>query len=235
VRWRLANLARKHRNTPVVARTWLQHALTPMPFGLKWPNMPAALHRSRGRLQRLRRETLALQFRRSPARSPPWTQRIAGRRRWRRTRTAIARGALHTSRPHCGSRSVFAILAAPAAKSAGDIQLMMQTDVGEAFEPAGEGRGGSSTCRTTQSGRGCDRARAAMMPQFAATIFAAQIRITKGSAGPWHAEAADRAGAAAGHFGRACRHCRYRRGRGSRCGANAPNLDASGGLIMAEA
>src|SRR5947208_821384 len=56
-----AELARRHRNTAVVARTWLQHAL-PMPFGLKLAEYAAALHRSRGRLLRLRRETLALQF-----------------------------------------------------------------------------------------------------------------------------------------------------------------------------
>jgi 3-carboxy-cis,cis-muconate cycloisomerase len=54
-------LARQHRDTAVVARTWLQHAL-PMPFGLKLAEYAAALHRSRARLQRLRRETLALQF-----------------------------------------------------------------------------------------------------------------------------------------------------------------------------
>src|SRR4030088_864426 len=56
-----AKLARRHRNTAMVARTWLQHAL-PMPFGLKLAEYAAALHRSRGRLQRLRREGLALQF-----------------------------------------------------------------------------------------------------------------------------------------------------------------------------
>src|ERR1700747_223683 len=56
-----AALARKHRNTAVVARTWLQHAL-PMPFGLKLAEYAAALHRSKLRLKRLRAETLALQF-----------------------------------------------------------------------------------------------------------------------------------------------------------------------------
>lgn len=57
----LAKLARQHRHTPVVARTWLQHAL-PMPFGLKLAEYAAALQRSKRRLQRLRNETLALQF-----------------------------------------------------------------------------------------------------------------------------------------------------------------------------
>src|SRR5580693_4528302 len=56
-----AALARQHRNTAAVARTWLQHAL-PMPFGLKLAEYAAALHRSRGRLQRLKRHSLALQF-----------------------------------------------------------------------------------------------------------------------------------------------------------------------------
>jgi 3-carboxy-cis,cis-muconate cycloisomerase len=44
-----AALARRHRDTAVVARTWLQHAL-PMPFGLKLAEYAAALHRSRARL-----------------------------------------------------------------------------------------------------------------------------------------------------------------------------------------
>src|SRR5207248_8328002 len=52
-----AKLARQHRNTAVVARTWLQHAL-PMPFGLKLAEYAAALHRSRGRLKHLRRDML---------------------------------------------------------------------------------------------------------------------------------------------------------------------------------
>src|SRR5256886_11876082 len=56
-----AKLARQYRNTAVVARTWLQHAL-PMPFGLKLAEYAAALYRSRQRLQRLRSEALALQF-----------------------------------------------------------------------------------------------------------------------------------------------------------------------------
>src|SRR6187431_1246285 len=56
-----AGLARQHRHTPVVARTWLQHAL-PMPFGLKLAEYAAALYRSKLRLQRVRREALALQF-----------------------------------------------------------------------------------------------------------------------------------------------------------------------------
>src|SRR5260370_3664484 len=56
-----AGLAKQHRDTAMVARTWLQHAL-PMTFGLKLAEYAAALHRSRTRLKRLRSEALALQF-----------------------------------------------------------------------------------------------------------------------------------------------------------------------------
>src|SRR6266403_3377862 len=55
-----AKLARQHRTTAMVARTWLQHAL-PMPFGLKLAEYAAALHRAKRRLQRMRQDTLALQ------------------------------------------------------------------------------------------------------------------------------------------------------------------------------
>ena len=54
-------LAGRHRRTPTVARTWLQHAL-PMPFGLKLAGYAGALGRARDRLKRLRKEALVLQF-----------------------------------------------------------------------------------------------------------------------------------------------------------------------------
>ncbi len=65
-----AKLARQHRATAVVARTWLQHAL-PMPFGLKLAEYAAALQRSRARLHRMRKRDAgaAVRRRRGDARS----------------------------------------------------------------------------------------------------------------------------------------------------------------------
>ncbi|MFZ8354248.1 lyase family protein, partial [Staphylococcus aureus] len=74
--------------------------------------------------------------------------------------------------------SVFAILAGTCGKIARDVSLMMQTDVGEAFEPSGEGRGGSSTMphkRNPVAAAGALGA-ATMAPNLAATIFAAQVQ-----------------------------------------------------------
>src|SRR6185312_15979940 len=86
--------------------------------------------------------------------------------------------------------SVLAILAGTCGKIARDVTLMMQTDVAEAFEPAGEGRGGSSTMphkRNPVAAAGA-LAAATMAPNLAAAIFAAQVGDHGRSAGPWHAE-----------------------------------------------
>src|SRR6201999_2216623 len=71
-----------------------------------------------------------------------------------------------------------------------DVSLMMQTDVGEAFEPAGAGRGGSSTMPHKRNPVAAASAlgAATMAPNLAATIFAAQVQDHERSAGPWHAE-----------------------------------------------
>ena len=187
-----AELARQHRNTAVVARTWLQHAL-PMPFGLKLAEYAAALHRSRGRLIRLRRETLALQFGGAAGtlaalgdRGLQVAERLA-----HELDLPLPEAPWHTHRDRIAeAASVFAILAGSCGKIARDVQLMMQTDVGEAFEPAGEGRGGSSTMPHKRNPVAAATALGAAMmaPNLAATIFAAQIQDHERSAGPWHSE-----------------------------------------------
>src|ERR1700716_673726 len=187
-----AALARKHRHTPVVARTWLQHAL-PMPFGLKLAEYAAALHRSRKRLQRLRSETLALQFGGAAGtlaalgdKGLPVAERLA-----RELDLPLPDAPWHTHRDRIAeAASVFAIVAGTCGKIARDIQLMMQTDVAEAFEPSGEGRGGSSTMPHKRNPVAAATALAAatMAPNLAATIFAAQVQDHERSAGPWHAE-----------------------------------------------
>ena len=118
---------------------------------------------------------------------------------------------------------MFAIIAGTCGKIARDVSLMMQTDVGEAFEPSGEGRGGSSTMPHKRNPVAAASALAAatMAPNLAATIFAAQVQDHERSAGPWHAEWPTLADADAGHLGRAGGDCGYRRGAGSRRGAHA--------------
>src|ERR1700744_1791192 len=142
-----ATLARQHRDTPVVARTWLQHAL-PMPFGLKLAESAAALNPSRRRLWGLRSEALALQF----GGASGTLAALGGHglqvaeQLSRELDLPLPDAPWHTHRDRIAEvASVFAIIAGSCGKIARDVSLMMQTDVAEAFEPSGEGRGGSST------------------------------------------------------------------------------------------
>ena len=187
-----AKLALAHRNTAVVARTWLQHAL-PMPFGLKLAEYAAALHRSRTRLKALRTSTLALQFGGAAGTLAALGDKgmAVAEQLARELKLPLPEAPWHTHRDRIAeAASVFAILAGTCGKIARDVSLMMQTDVGEAFEPSGEGRGGSSTMPHKRNPVAAASALAAatMAPNLAATIFAAQVQDHERSAGPWHAE-----------------------------------------------
>jgi 3-carboxy-cis,cis-muconate cycloisomerase len=187
-----AALAVTHRYTAMVARTWLQHAL-PMPFGLKLAEYAAALHRSRLRLKRLQTEAIVLQFGGAAGtlaalgdKGMSIAEQLA-----KELSLALPDAPWHTHRDRIAEvASVLAILAGTCGKIARDVSLMMQTDVAEAFEPAGEGRGGSSTMPHKRNPVAAATALAAatMAPNLAATMFAAQVQEHERSAGPWHAE-----------------------------------------------
>ena len=187
-----AKLATQHRSTAMVARTWLQHAL-PMPFGLKLAEYAAALHRSRTRLKRLRAEGLALQFGGAAGTLAALSDKglLVAEILATELKLPLPDAPWHTHRDRIAdAASVFAILTGSCGKIARDVSLMMQTDVAEAFEPSGEGRGGSSTMphKRNPVAAATALAAAAMAPNLAATIFAAQVQEHERSAGPWHAE-----------------------------------------------
>jgi 3-carboxy-cis,cis-muconate cycloisomerase len=234
-----AKLARQHRSTAVVARTWLQHAL-PMPFGLKLAEYAAALHRSRKRLQRLRSETLALQFGGAAGtlaalgdNGLPVAEKLA-----ELLKLPLPDAPWHTHRDRIAeAASVFAILAGSCGKIARDLSLMMQTDVAEAFEPSGEGRGGSSTMPHKRNPVAAASALAAatMAPNLAATIFAAQVQEHERSAGPWHAEWPTLPTLLLVTSGGLAAIVDIAEGLEVDVARMGVNLDATGGLIMAEA
>jgi 3-carboxy-cis,cis-muconate cycloisomerase len=212
----------------------------PMPFGLKLAEYAAALHRSRIRLKRLRRETLALQFGGAAG-----TLAALGDQGWRVAEQLAQELALplpeapwHTHRDRIAeAASVLAILAGTCGKIARDVQLLMQTDVAEAFEPAGEGRGGSSTMPHKRNPIAAATALAAatMAPNLAATIFAAQVQDHERSAGPWHAEWPVMPMLQLVTSGALAAIVDIAEGLEVDAARMRVNLDATGGLIMAEA
>jgi len=234
-----ARLARQHRHTAVVARTWLQHAL-PMPFGLKLAEYASALHRSKLRLQRLRGEALALQFGGAAGtlaalgdKGLAVAEKLADE-----LKLPLPDAPWHTHRDRIAeAASVFAIIAGTCGKIARDVSLMMQTDVSEAFEPSGEGRGGSSTMPHKRNPVAAASALGAaiMAPNLAATILAAQVQDHERSAGPWHAEWPTLPTLMLVTSGALVAIVDIAEGLEVDAARMRANLDATGGLIMAEA
>jgi len=141
-----ADLARRHEATPILARTLLQPA-APVPFGWKAAMWLAPLARALPRLRAAQDDACVLQLGGASgslsafgARAGDVAERIArelqlGRRpTWHGARDAFARYGAE-----------LAVLTGATAKIAGDVALLMQSEVGEVSEPAGEGRGGSSS------------------------------------------------------------------------------------------
>ena len=234
-----SRLALEHRTTAVIARTWLQHAL-PMPFGLKLAEYAAALARSRARLRRLRENALALQFGGAAgtlAALGSWGLTVADRLA-RELDLPLPEAPWHTHRDRIAeAASVFAIIAGSSGKIARDISLMMQTDVAEAFEPSGEGRGGSSTMphKRNPVAAAIALGAATMAPNFAATIFAAQVQDHERSAGPWHAEWPTLPALMLVTSGALAAVVDIAEGLEVDVARMRANLDATSGLIMAEA
>ncbi|WP_407180347.1 3-carboxy-cis,cis-muconate cycloisomerase [Bradyrhizobium sp. STM 3562] len=234
-----AKLARAHRDTAMVARTWLQHAL-PMPLGLKLAEYAAALHRSRLRLTRLRREGLALQFGGAAGTLAALGDKglAVAEQLAIELKLLLPEAPWHTHRDRIAeAASVLAILSGTCGKIARDISLLMQTDVAEAFEPSGEGRGGSSTMPHKRNPVAAASALAAstMAPNLAATILAAQVQEHERSAGPWHAEWPTLPTLLLVTSGALAAIVDIAEGLEIDAARMRANLDETGGLIMAEA
>jgi 3-carboxy-cis,cis-muconate cycloisomerase len=234
-----AGLARQHRHTFVVGRTWLQHAL-PMPFGLKLAEYASALDRSRRRLQRLRREALALQFGGAAGTLAALGDKglLVAERLAQELDLPLPDAPWHTHRDRIAeAAALLAIVAGTCGKIARDVSLMMQTDVAEAFEPAGEGRGGSSTMPHKRNPVAAASALAAatMAPNLAATMFAAQVQDHERSAGPWHAEWPTLPSLLLVTSGALAAIVDIAEGLEVDAARMGANLDATRGLIMAEA
>ncbi len=188
----LAVLADAERDTGLPGRTLLQQAV-PVTFGLKAAGWLDALHRSQRRLQALHADTLVLQFGGAAgtlaslqARGLDVAQALG-----EELQLPVPALPWHTARDRVAELgSTFALLTGTLGKIATDIVLLMQSEVAEAFEPAGEGRGGSSAMPHKRNPVGCVAAIAAAtrVPGLLSTLFVAMPQPHERAAGQWHAE-----------------------------------------------
>lgn len=188
----LAALARKHKDTVMVGRTWLQQAL-PITFGLKAAGWLDALRRHRERLAELKPRLLVVQFGGAAG-----TLASLGDKGLAAAQALAAELGLglppmpwHAQRDRIVEFAAWlGSLAGSLGKLARDIALMMQSEVGEVFEGAGEGKGGSSTMPHKRNPVSCAAilANATRAPGLVATVMAAQAQEHERGLGGWQAE-----------------------------------------------
>lgn len=234
-----AALAERHRGTPAAGRTLMQQAL-PIPFGLKLAGYAAALARSRTRLQRLRREAVLVQFGGAAGTLASLGERglDVAERLAKELRLGMADAPWHAHRDRVAEiAAALAILAGTCGKIARDVTILMQTEVGEAFEPARAGRGGSSTMphKRNPSMSALALACANLSPHLAATILAGMAGENERSAGGWQSEWLSVPTLLLVVSGAAHLVAEIAEGLEPSAERMLANLDISGGQIMAEA
>ncbi|HYX02018.1 MAG TPA: 3-carboxy-cis,cis-muconate cycloisomerase [Reyranella sp.] len=187
-----AALARKHRRTPMLGRTLLQPA-TPLALGQKIAGWASDLERARRRLEASFKDSQVLQFGGASGSLSALGEQaeavmlsIA-----RRLRLDLPAAPWFAQRVRVAALAQDAALVVGAlAKAARDIALMMQIEVGEAAEPSGPGRGGSSTMphKRNPIGAALVLSAAARAPMLAATLVAALAQEHERALGGWQAE-----------------------------------------------
>lgn len=188
----LGILADAERDTGLPGRTLLQQAV-PVTFGLKAAGWLDALQRARQRLRALRGQALVLQFGGAAGTLASLQHRGLDVAEALATELELPLPSLpwHTARDRIVEiGTAFALLAGALGKIAADVVLLMQSEVGEAFEPSGTGKGGSSAMPHKRNPVGCvgTIAAATRVPGLVSTLFAAMNQPHERAPGQWHAE-----------------------------------------------
>jgi 3-carboxy-cis,cis-muconate cycloisomerase len=199
-----------------------------------------SLARAKARLARLRGEALVLQFGGAAGtlaalgdKGLAVAEHLAAE-----LKLPLPEAPWHTHRDRIAEcASALAILAGTCGKIARDVSLLMQTDVGEAFEPAGEGRGGSSTMphKRNPIAASAALAAAAMAPNLAATILAGLVQEHERALGGWQAEWPTLPALLLVTSGALAAAVDIAGGLEVDAARMRANLESTGGLIMAEA
>jgi 3-carboxy-cis,cis-muconate cycloisomerase len=188
----LCRLSEGHSGAVMLGRTLLQPA-SPVTFGLKAAGWYAALRRGWDRVASRFDEALCLQFGGASG-----TLASLEHRGIAVSEALAAELTLQLpDAPWHGYRDRFAALmaalsiyAATLGKVALDIALLMQFEVGEAFEPGGEGRGGSSSMPHKRNPTACmlTLAAAKRVPGLLADFVAGMVVEHERAVGGWQAE-----------------------------------------------
>jgi 3-carboxy-cis,cis-muconate cycloisomerase len=235
----LAAHARRNARKPMAGRTWLQQAL-PITFGLKAARWAAMLARVRTHLHDAAKDAAVLQFGGAAgtlaslgAKGPAVAKRLAAE-----LELALPDAPWHGERDRIVAvAAALGILIGAAGKIARDLSLLMQTEVGEVFEPAAAGRGGSSTMPHKRNPVACAQilAAATLAPGLVAGTLSGMTQEHERALGGWQAEWIALPQLFLLASGVAARLAETAKGLEVDTKRMRTNLDATNGLIMAEA
>ncbi|WP_199139137.1 3-carboxy-cis,cis-muconate cycloisomerase [Delftia sp. ASV31] len=188
----LADLAERHRDTPMAGRTHLQHAL-PITFGYKAAIWLAMFDRHAQRLQELRPRVLVGQF----AGAAGTLASLSGRGLevqqllMEELGLGVPATTWHVARDGLAEAVNFlALVTGSLGKIAYDVMLLSSTEFGEVFEPFVTGRGASSTMPQKRNAISSELMLAASkaVRQHAGLMLDAMVQDLERATGPWHAE-----------------------------------------------
>ncbi|TFZ37261.1 3-carboxy-cis,cis-muconate cycloisomerase [Pseudomonas syringae] len=188
----MAEQAQRHAGTPLAGRTWLQQA-TPVTLGMKIAGWLGAVTRHRQRLNEIKPRLLCLQFGGASGslaalgdQAFSVAEALAGE-----LQLALPEQSWHTQRDRLVEfAGLLGLIAGSLGKLGRDVSLLMQTEVGEVFEPSAPGKGGSSTMphKRNPVGAAVMISAATRAPGLVATMLAAMPQEHERSLGLWHAE-----------------------------------------------
>jgi 3-carboxy-cis,cis-muconate cycloisomerase len=236
----LAKLADTHRATVMAGRTHLQHAL-PTTFGLKAAVWLSMIDRHRQRLEQLRPRVLMGQFGGAAGTLASLQDKGLAVHDGLMRELALETPCVpwHVARDGLAEAVAFlGLVTGTLGKIATDVMLMMQTEVGEVFEPFMTGRGASSTMpqkRNPISAELLVAAARSVRQDVGLMLDALAGADHERATGPWHLEwmALPRAFIATGG---ALAQAKFLSGGLIVDAARMrKNLDMTGGLIVAEA
>jgi 3-carboxy-cis,cis-muconate cycloisomerase len=235
----LGRLVQAHRGTVMAGRTHLQHAL-PVTFGYKAAVWLSPLLTMRERLAQLRPRVERLQF--GGAAGTLASLGAQGEAVQAELARELGLGVpditWHVARDGLAEAVCWlGLLCGCLSKLATDVMLLMQTELAEVAEPHQEGRGGSSTMPQKRNPIACEYVLAqargvhALVPQ----VLSAMAQDLERGTGPWQAEPLALGQAFLLTHGALTQARIIAEGLVVDAARMRRNLDATGGLIVAEA
>jgi 3-carboxy-cis,cis-muconate cycloisomerase len=188
----LAKLAREHRDTPMIGRSNLQQAV-PVTFGYKMAGLLAAVQRHRERLAQLKPRVLQGEFAGAAGTLASLEAGAMETQAGLCAELGLAQPVIawHTVRDTIAEVGTFlGLVGGTLGKISMDVKLMMQTEVGEVYEPYAHGRGSSSTMPQKRNPiSSCYiHAQISVLRQHAAAMLDAMVADHERSTGPWEIE-----------------------------------------------